>query len=173
MFDVTINLDELLAFQQALTAMPEKVQSVLVETMATAQEMGWTALTDYPEPPPQEKGWLNSPGGSSPAWDSEKQRRAFFASNGFEGGIPYQRVGTLGASFEKSEIAASKELIEARVFSPEDWVRFVMGSGDQQSNIHKGRWQTDAQIGERIRPEIVELFSNNLLAAVKEALGSK
>ncbi len=28
-------------------------------------------------------------------WDSDKQRRAYFATNGFGGGIPYQRTQTL------------------------------------------------------------------------------
>lgn len=33
-------------------------------------------------------------------WTSEKQRRAFFATNGFGSGIPYQRSGRLAASWQ-------------------------------------------------------------------------
>lgn len=32
-------------------------------------------------------------------WTSDKQRKAFFATNGFGGGIPYQRTGRLAASW--------------------------------------------------------------------------
>ena len=36
-------------------------------------------------------------------WQSEKQRRAFFATDGFGGGIPYQRTGELSAGWIATE----------------------------------------------------------------------
>lgn len=33
-------------------------------------------------------------------WQSERQRRAYFATNGFGAGIPYRRTGKLAASWE-------------------------------------------------------------------------
>ncbi len=161
MFDVTINLDELLAFQQALTAMPEKVTAVLTETMKEAEDRGYLELSAYAEPP------------TYPIkWQSEKQRRAFFASSGFSGGIPHQRQGALPGSFEESEVMASAGLVEGKVYSVEEWAKFVMGAKDQ-SSIHAGRWSTDVEVGQRITPDIVKLFSDALLRAVQEALSAK
>lgn len=37
-------------------------------------------------------------------WTSDRQRRAFYATNGFGGGIPYQRTGTLRESWTLSLI---------------------------------------------------------------------
>lgn len=39
-------------------------------------------------------------------WKSAKQRRAFFATNGFGGGIPYQRTGALARGWQGSVDAA-------------------------------------------------------------------
>lgn len=161
MFEVTIDLSQLENFQNALVNLPERVQSVLVETMKEAEDIGLLALTAYPESPTPP---IN--------WDSEKQRRAFWATNGFGGGIPHERQGALPGSFEESEVMASAGLVEGKVFSPEQWVEHVM-SPRLQSAIHAGRWSTDSEIGQRITPEIVKLFSDALLRAVQEGLNNK
>lgn len=158
--EIEINLDELLAFEQALALLPERVGEVLVGAMQEAEDIAYLELATYPEPP------------SPPInWDSERQKRAFFSTNGFGGGIPHERQDLLPGSFEESEIIASEGLIEAKVFTPEEWAHFVMGK--DQSNIHVGRWETDTQIGERIAPEVKEIFSNALVRAVTEALSAK
>jgi hypothetical protein len=70
-------------------------------------------------------------------WDSEKQRRAFFATNGFGHGIPYVRTGeavwTVTKPFED----------EVNLFAPHPagpvFGRMPDG-GFWQSNIHRGTW---------------------------------
>lgn len=68
-------------------------------------------------------------------WDSEKQRRAYFATNGFGHGIPYQRQGKYEKGWTLSEIPmgytlANQHPAGAIGGTPEGW----------QSRIHRGRW---------------------------------
>jgi hypothetical protein len=160
-FSVEINLSELENFERALAELPTRVDAVLVEAMQQAEELGYSELTKYAEPPDYPI-----------KWDSEKQRRAFFQSSGFGSGIPHQRQGALPDSFEKSAIEASEGLIQGKVYSIAEWAKFVMGEG-RQSNIHVGRWKTDAGIAREITPEVIKLFNDALLRAVQEALSAK
>jgi hypothetical protein len=71
-------------------------------------------------------------------WDSERQKRAFFATNGFGQGIPYQRTNrmVLGMRLERVPLGTNLRLPHpaGAVFglpgSPSTW----------QSRIHRGRW---------------------------------
>lgn len=71
-------------------------------------------------------------------WDSEKQRRAFFATDGFGGGIPHQRTGAYqsgmiierldnGYRFVSSSPAApfvggdAFGLVHSEINKPQDW----------------------------------------------------
>ena len=89
MFTIEIDLTELEGFTQAFAAIPEKVTEVLVATTKEAEDIAYLNLTPYPESP----GVVN--------WDSEKQKRAFFATDGFGGGIPHERQGAFPNSFEE------------------------------------------------------------------------
>lgn len=44
-------------------------------------------------------------------WQTEKQRRAYFASNGFGGGIPYKRTGKGVAGWEKKETGRGYQML--------------------------------------------------------------
>lgn len=69
-------------------------------------------------------------------WDSPKQRTAFFASNGFGAGIPYERTGrtkwTVISGFSTGEVDLFAPHPAGAVFGmpPDFW----------QSRIHRGRW---------------------------------
>lgn len=71
-------------------------------------------------------------------WDSERQRRAFFATNGFGGGIPHQRTGAYEDSWKIEPLANG-----VRLFSNSPATPFVGGNafGLVRSGIHAGRWQ--------------------------------
>ncbi len=72
-------------------------------------------------------------------WDSEKQKQAFFATNGFGHGIPYQRQGNMEKAFEVSQSGFNT----VNLFAPSP-AGAVFGSPKHnwwQSNIHKNRWQ--------------------------------
>ena len=70
-------------------------------------------------------------------WDSEKQRRAFFATNGFGRGIPTKRTGDYLAA---RSITAVENGYPLRNTAP--YAMFVSGGsyGNTQSRIHKTRW---------------------------------
>ena len=71
-------------------------------------------------------------------WDSERQRKAYFSSDGFGHGIPYVRTGEHEAAWESKQITDGYEL------SNPDPAAAISGypSGIQwQSNIHRGRWK--------------------------------
>lgn len=81
-------------------------------------------------------------------WDSEKQRAAFFATNGFGGGIPYQRTGTYGRSWyirrnpRSARVMAGYSLMSNAEQRGKRYSKYVGGDayGTSQSNIHANRW---------------------------------
>ncbi len=80
-------------------------------------------------------------------WDSPKQRSAFFATNGFGGGIPHKRTGEYEKSFKIEAIGSG-----VKFYSDSPALPFVGGNafGLVRSGIHTGRWvllQTAVQDG--------------------------
>jgi hypothetical protein len=69
-------------------------------------------------------------------WKSEKQRRAFFATNGFGRGVPSQRTGALARGWTV-EIDDS-DLIALDVFNREPHTAFVEGDEQQPFHIDTG-----------------------------------
>jgi hypothetical protein len=84
------------------------------------------------------------PSTSPVQWDSVRQRIAFFASNGFGGGIPYRRRGTYEQGWQIRKIPGGSELSNNT-----RGARFIGGlpsgrdlsPGKKQSSIHKGRYR--------------------------------
>lgn len=68
-------------------------------------------------------------------WDSEKQRRAFFASDGFGRGIPYNRVGAYQRSW-----TVNKNEGGATLLAPHPAAAIGGFPGGWQSKIHRNRW---------------------------------
>lgn len=74
-------------------------------------------------------------------WDSERQRRAYFATNGFGGGIPSKRTGDYNAGWSVKQTGTGT----AREFTLSNkvpYAKYVGGTayGKGQSRIHRGRW---------------------------------
>jgi len=80
-------------------------------------------------------------------WDSEKQRRAYFATDGFGAGIPYKRTGQYGAGWQVKQ-TGSGTAREFTISNRVAYAKFVGGTayGKDQSNIHKGRWQLAQEV---------------------------
>lgn len=68
-------------------------------------------------------------------WDSEKQRRAYFASNGFGKGIPYNRTGAYSRSW-----TVDKNEAGAVLMAPHPAAAVGGFPGGWQSRIHRNRW---------------------------------
>jgi hypothetical protein len=76
-------------------------------------------------------------------WDSERQRRAYFATDGFGHGIPYKRTGGYQRAWvivkNPSQLAKSEGYT---LYNRLKQAKYVGGdaAGGSQSRIHKGRW---------------------------------
>jgi hypothetical protein len=73
-------------------------------------------------------------------WQSDKQRRAYFASNGFGSGIPYSRTNKLRDNWTQSVDPYRKTL-----FNRLNYARYVMG-GDQQRGHKADGWRKMAKV---------------------------
>lgn len=70
-------------------------------------------------------------------WTSEKQRKAFFATDGFGHGIPYRRTGKLVASWQvRGDYTATFSGITVTNTSPVG--RYVVGMNQQQFHANTG-----------------------------------
>lgn len=71
-------------------------------------------------------------------WVSARQRKAFFASDGFRGGIPHKRSDHYINSWKVERIGD----MGYRVINQSEDASFVGGNayGQGQSPIHRGRW---------------------------------
>jgi len=72
-------------------------------------------------------------------WDSDRQRKAFFASNGFGRGIPTKRTG----EYTKAWKAIKVQEGHYEVSNPLAHAKYIAGnsgSSEPQSKIHQGRW---------------------------------
>ena len=77
-------------------------------------------------------------------WDSTKQRKAFFASDGFGGGIPHVRTGEYQRAWKAIKTEQGYE-----VFNPLSHAQFIAGTSvgrDPQSRIHRQRWNVFAYV---------------------------
>jgi hypothetical protein len=84
-------------------------------------------------------------------WKSDRQRRAFFATNGFGGGIPYQRSGKLLASYDvQVNDIGDGGIISITNSDPK--ARFVIGDDAQPMHIDTG-WRQVAPVASDARVE--------------------
>ena len=88
-------------------------------------------------------------------WDSEKQRRAFFASDGFGGGIPYHRIG----AYEKSWTVEMQPL-GASLLAPSPAAAIGGFPGGWQSKIHRNRWNNLTKVLFEELAKIPDAISN-------------
>lgn len=70
-------------------------------------------------------------------WGSEKQRRAFFATNGFGKGIPYRRTGKLQSGWVV-DVSIESEGILITADNPADYRKFVTGRRMQPFHKNTG-----------------------------------
>lgn len=77
-------------------------------------------------------------------WASEKQRKAYFASNGFGKGIPYKRSGKLQRGWEVKYSYASNEGI-LTLENPASITPFVQGSLQQPFHRNTGWPRADLE----------------------------
>lgn len=161
MIEISVDSTELENFVAAMQQFPEKLNEGLVEAVKEGEDLGFLTLTEHPDPIPFPPSQVN--------WDSPTQRAAFHYTHGFGGGDPYVRQGALANALEESTPEVTPELVSGKVFAIEDWVKYVIGS-KSQSDIHKGRWETDEQKASKIKPQFIEIVQRWVNRVIAEGL---
>ena len=77
-------------------------------------------------------------------WTSEKQRRAFFATDGFGRGIPYRRTGALAAGW-RSQVRGYKRGGTLKIWNDVPYEEYVSGGRQQRFHRRTG-WQASDPI---------------------------
>ena len=68
-------------------------------------------------------------------WESEKQRRAFFATDGFGGGIPSRRTGEF---FRDYDVRVNRALAEAAIVNTSEYADPLVGESQQRFHANTG-----------------------------------
>ncbi len=102
-------------------------------------------------------------------WASERQRRAFFATNGFGHGIPYRRTGRYVNSW-RVDGDYRGGLSSIRIFNDADYADYVGGYAQQPFHRNTG-WLSAPTVAQRIMAELDELIADGLLRVMDEELG--
>ncbi len=92
-------------------------------------------------------------------WVSVKQRKAFFASEGFGGGIPHVRSGRYEGGWDIVSLDDGYRLINRT-----PGAKFVGGSayGTDQSPIHAGRWPLFRDVVEEETEKLPEAVTEQI-----------
>jgi len=90
-------------------------------------------------------------------WTSARQRRAYFATNGFGAGIPYRRSGQLRAGWRVSvTFWRDGGLIELR--NAVDYAPFVQGAQVQSMHLDTG-WVQPSAIADEFQTQVYDAAS--------------
>ena len=124
-------------------------------------------------------------------WDSVKQRKAFFASDGFtkprdwkrpkgyvNTSIPYKRKGTYEKAWkiEKSPAGKAPASEGYHLVNALEYAKYIGGTarGARQSRIHKGRWNVFRKVADRIIAKLPKTVIRSLqIIARKEGFKTK
>lgn len=101
-------------------------------------------------------------------WKSERQRRAFFATNGFGGGIPYARTGKLEAGWD-ARFTFSGDGGSFVVENDTPYARYVVGY-DQQP-FHEGRWVYAPSVVDSFAPMVLDTFEQTWFTVTDPTAG--
>jgi hypothetical protein len=122
--------------RQGLQNLQREIPNIGADQIYKALQRARARVVRYPPPPRRVR------------WDSERQKRAYFATDGFGGGIPYRRTGTYGRSWiirrnpRSARVMAGYSLIGNAVQRGRHYSKYVGGDagGESQSRIHQNRW---------------------------------
>lgn len=87
-------------------------------------------------------------------WQSDKQRRAFFATDGFGRGIPTKRTFELRNGWDWKPLNNG---YQAKIFNTADYAQFVQGD-DQQRGHRADKWR-----------QVDKIISTNIDGAIRAA----
>lgn len=98
-------------------------------------------------------------------WDSEKQRRAFFASKGFGGGIPHVRTKTYIRAWTLTKLGE----IGYRVANASKGAEAIAGDAlGRQSKIHVGRWPAFRPVIDKELSMLPSMIQKDIQVAIQK-----
>jgi len=105
-------------------------------------------------------------------WDSPKQRRAFFATNGFGRGIPTKRTDEYVNAWKviKHETGADvgNPLAHAGYIGGRASGKPIGANGKLQSNIHRGRWPLFRKVVDVAIEKLPKRIKNRISLVARE-----
>lgn len=133
----------------------------------TAQE----TVNAYREPIKQRLGEIPGPVKLPVEWTSERQRRAYFATDGFGNGIPYRRTNDLPQGWEVYAIVEAGT-VAMIIRNPSKAAKFVYGPLGASSNpnfkqaMHRNTGWLDAK-------PIVDIFAVSMINFFSDTLRTR
>lgn len=142
MFKATVEVTNpglITAYEQQLINAPEVVQTLV--TRAVNEERDRLLVDFRREPPPPTYPLV---------WTSERQRRAFFASNGFGRGIPTTRSHEMVNAWHLLVVFSGNRLTEIAIENNDPTHDFVTGRNRQRMHVITG-WYDEFTLIDRSR----------------------
>ena len=136
--DVTADTDVLDAIREAAQDASRRMNKAYKRKIKRLRQQLLDELREYPGP-------VKYPF----RWKSERQRRAYFATDGFGWGIPYVRTDALKASWT-THIRDQKDGAVFEVENRAPYAIYVMGDWQQPGHLATG-WNSAAEIVSRYR----------------------
>jgi len=147
--DVTVDTDVLDAISEAAQTAPRRMNVAYKRRIKRIRQQILDELRQYPGP-------VKYPF----RWKSERQRRAFFATNGFGHGIPYVRTNALKDGWT-TRIRDTKDGAVFEVANNTDYAEFVVGDFAQPGHINTG-WpnaaKTISEFREKATDELIDVW---------------
>jgi hypothetical protein len=147
---VTVDTDVLQALEDAYAKSPRTIKTFLNRSLLPQYikriQQQWTPYPGAVRYPIQ--------------WASDKQRRAYFATNGFGGGIPYRRTRNL----QKSWVFAIDDYpggAEISIGNTADYARYVIGAEQQPFHSNTGWPRIDdeaAALTNELTDDVIDLY---------------
>lgn len=141
--DVTVDTDVLDAISEAAKESPRRMNKAYKRRIKSIRQRILDDLREYPGPAKKPFRWA-----------SERQRRAFFATDGFGHGIPYVRTNALKDGWT-THIRDKKDGAVFEVVNNADYSVFVMGDWQQPGHIQTG-WASAAKIVSKYREQATD-----------------
>ena len=151
--DITVDQDVLDAISEAAIQSPRRMNSAYKRRIKRLRQQLLDELRQYPGP-------VKYPF----KWKSDRQRRAYFATDGFGWGIPYVRTNALRDSWT-TRIRDQQNGAIFEVENKADYARFVVGDDAQPGHLNTG-WRSSAVIISEYREKAVDELIDTWYAVV-------
>jgi len=160
--DVAIDTEHLNTLQQVAEIVPEAIDRY------ARRELRPFASQFVDKRLRQEPPRRNYPTDYPLEWTSDRQRRAYFATDGFGAGIPYRRTHELVSRWQ---VRANYQngLSSISIWNPSPVARYVVGK-DQQRFHRRTGWPYAPDELQVLSIELNERIAAGLLSVVRQAL---